>query len=140
MEIGAYNGRSQLELRDDGRCFACGPLNPIGLKLQFAEKDGEYITRFTPSQEHQGFVGITHGGIISTVLDEVMARYVYVKGYRAVTAEISIKLRKPAPTGEELIVTGRINSKKGRLLECSAEARNSSGDVIAVAEARMLEV
>lgn len=129
-----------MELRDDGKCFACGQLNPIGLKLQFTEKDGNYATRFTPCPEHQGFVGITHGGIISTVLDEVMARLVYIKGYNAVTAEIKIRFRKPVPTGEEIFVVGRIDSKKGRLIECSAEAKNNCGELVAVAEARMLEI
>jgi len=129
-----------LELRDDGMCFACGPRNPIGLRLVFAEEDGRYVTHFTPGPEHQGFVGVTHGGIVSTVLDEAMARLVYVRGRRAVTARFSVKFRSPAVTGEELIVAGWVDSEKGRVLECAAEARNSRGELIATAESRMLMV
>ena len=87
-----------LDLQDNGMCFVCGPKNPIGLKLEFVLDDGKYITRFTPGAEHQGFLGITHGGIVSTVLDEVMARLVYVLGIKALTAEMTIRLKKPAIT------------------------------------------
>ncbi len=129
-----------MELRDNGMCFVCGPKNPIGLKLEFALEDGKYVTHFTPGPEHAGFIGITHGGIVSTVLDEVMARLVWVLGHKAVTAEMSIRLKKPAVTGEELTVAGWIASEGKRIIECAAEARNPAGDIVAEATARMLRV
>ena len=129
-----------MDLRDDGMCFACGPRNPIGLKLNFAFENGRYVTRFTPRPEHQGFVGITHGGILSTVLDEAMARLVYVRGDRAVTVEMQTRLRKSAPTGEELTISGWITSETSRAIECAAEARNPRGELIAEATARMIRV
>lgn len=129
-----------MDLRDDGMCFACGAKNPVGLKLEFTFQDGRYITRFTPRREHQGFTGITHGGILSTVLDEVMARLVYVLGHRAVTAEMRVRLRKPASIGEELTVSGWITSEGRRTIDCAAEARNPAGEVIAEATGRMIKV
>jgi len=129
-----------LDLSDDGMCFACGPKNPIGLKLSFCFEDEKYVTRFTPRAEHQGFTGITHGGILATVLDEVMARLVYAKGIRAVTADMRIRLRKPAPRGEELVISGWITSEERRALECMAEARNARGELVAEARARMVKV
>ncbi len=129
-----------MELQDNGMCFVCGPKNPIGLKLKFELKDGEYITRFTPRVEHQGFLGITHGGIVSTVLDEVMARLVYALGHRAVTAEMTIRLKKPAVTGEEHTFIGRVLSESGRVVQCAAEARNSAGELVAEATGRMVKV
>ncbi len=63
---------------EEGRndyCFACGKANPIGLKLAFREMDdGRYVSIFTPGPEHQSYEGALHGGIIGTVLDEVMGR------------------------------------------------------------------
>jgi acyl-coenzyme A thioesterase PaaI-like protein len=52
-------------------CFLCGINNPIGLKLKFCT-DGEdrCIARFRPGQEHQGYPGQLHGGIISALLDD----------------------------------------------------------------------
>ena len=129
-----------MDLQDTGMCFVCGPKNPIGLKLEFVLDDGKYITRFTPRAEHQGFLGITHGGIVSAVLDEVMARLVYVLGHKAVTAEMTIRLKKPAVTGEELTFTGWITSEGKRVIDCAAEARNPRGEVVAEATGKMLRV
>lgn len=131
----------ELKVRgDNGWCFACGVNNPIGLKLQFEKQDGDYITHFTPQKEHQGYDGITHGGIISTLLDEVMARYAWVEGQNAVTAEMNVRFKLPARTGEELIVRGRIVAEDRRTMSCTAEARNSDGKIVAEATARLVKV
>ena len=129
-----------MKLSDEGMCFACGQNNPIGLKLTFAFEDGKYVTRFTPRREHQGYTGITHGGILSTLLDEVMARLVYTMNQRAVTAEMKIRLKKVVPTGEELVVRGWVVSEARRLIECAAEAVDSSGDIVAEATGKMVKV
>ena len=129
-----------MKLSDEGMCFACGANNPIGLKLTFTLEDGKYVTHFTPRREHQGYTGITHGGILSTVLDEVMARLVYTMNQRAITAELKVRLKKPVPTGEELIVSGWVVSEARRLIECAAEARDTSGEIVAEATGKMVKV
>ena len=125
---------------NDNWCFACGENNPIGLKLQFEEKDGEYITRFTPEKKHQGYTGITHGGILATLLDEVMARLPWANGQNAVTAEMTVRYKLPAKTGEELTVIGRITAEDRRTISCSAEVRNPEGRIVAEAVARLMKV
>ncbi len=130
----------KLELADDRGCFACGPLNPIGLKLEFVEEGSEYVTYFTPGKEHQGFTDITHGGIISTVLDEVMARYAWVSGRKAVTAEMTVRLRRPARVGNRLRFAGKIDSEDRRLILASARATDETDTVVAEAVARMVKV
>jgi uncharacterized protein (TIGR00369 family) len=130
----------KLELLDDGWCFACGKNNPKGLHLEFTEKDGVYTTKFTPGKEHQGYVGITHGGIIATLMDEVMARFAWVAGRRVVTAEMSIKLKLPAKTGEEITVVGKITKEDRKTVSCEAEARNPEGQIVAQASARMVKI
>jgi acyl-coenzyme A thioesterase PaaI-like protein len=102
-------------------CFACGKQNPIGLKLNFREEGDSYITTFIPQAEHQGYNGIVHGGIVSTLLDEVMAGYLYAKGYNAVTAKLDVRFRKPTPILQELTVTARITAKKRNMYEMTAE-------------------
>src|SRR3974390_3387866 len=53
-------------------CFVCGESNVVGLKLRF-QTDGRVVHgRFTPRAEHVGFREVIHGGIISTLLDEIM--------------------------------------------------------------------
>jgi acyl-coenzyme A thioesterase PaaI-like protein len=130
----------KLKLADDDWCFVCGGSNPIGLKLQFATEGDEYVTYFTPSKHHQGYEGIVHGGIVSTVLDEVMARYVYVLGRNAVTAGMTVRLKKPAKVGATIRFAGKIDSENGRLISCSAIATDERGEMIAEATARMLKV
>ena len=69
----------RLAVREDHWCFGCGRQNPIGLKLTFYE-DGEQVwAPWTPRHEHQGYEGIVHGGLITTVLDEVMGWAIYVR-------------------------------------------------------------
>jgi uncharacterized protein (TIGR00369 family) len=129
-----------LELQNDGMCFACGPRNPIGLKLQFNFEDGRYVARFTPRQEHQGYDSMMHGGLISTLLDEAMAKLVYEKGNMAVTGELHVRFKKPACVGEELAVYGWITSDARRVIDCAAEIRNAKGEIVAEATGRMVRV
>jgi uncharacterized protein (TIGR00369 family) len=129
-----------MKLSDEGMCFACGPNNAIGLKLTFAFEDGKYVTRFTPRREHQGYTGITHGGILSTLLDEAMAKLVYTMNQRAITAELKIRLKKVVPVGEELVVSGWVVSEARRLIECAAEVRDTSGEIVAEATGKMVKV
>lgn len=125
---------------DDGWCFACGENNPIGLKLKFEKLDGGYIARFTPQKEHQGYAGITHGGIVSTLLDEAMARFVWAEGYQAVTAEMTVRFKRPAETGVELTLTGKITGEERRTIFCTAQATDPEGRIVAEATGRMVKV
>jgi len=130
----------KLDLDDDNGCFACGKSNPIGLKLEFDKEGDEYVTYFTPCKQHQGWQGIAHGGIVCTVLDEVMARYVYTLGHSAVTAEMIVRLKRPARVGQKLRFAGRIDEQKSRLITCSARATDEDGTLIAEASGKMLKV
>ena len=57
--------------RGDGRhCLVCGPDNPIGLKLAFMVDGERCHGEFTSRAEHAGFDGVTHGGIVFSVLDD----------------------------------------------------------------------
>ena len=119
-------------------CFACGVKNPIGLKLKFAEEGDKYVARFTAGPEHQSYDGIVHGGIISTLLDEIMGRYPYVKGVDTVTARLDIRYRKPTPIGEELTVTGWIVNRRGRLYEMAGTVALPDGTVTAEGKATLM--
>lgn len=121
-------------LRDDGYCFACGRNNDKGLHLKFESNPDQSITAFfTPERTHQGYQGVLHGGIISTLLDEVMAQALIAQGILAVTAKIEVRFRKPAPLGSLLAATGRVGEKKGRLCSATAELTGEDGTVYATA-------
>lgn len=128
------------KLNDDNGCFACGIANPIGLHLEFEQEGEEYVTYFLPAKEFQGWKDITHGGIICTVLDEVMARAVYEQGIKAVTGEMTVRLKRPATIGVRMRVAGKIESESHRVINCSARATDDSGNVIAEATGKMVRV
>lgn len=118
-------------------CFACGPDNPISLKLQFREEGDRYCSDFVGGQEHQSYDGIMHGGIISTLLDEIMGGYLYAKGYRAVTAKLEVRYRKPTPIGEHLNIEGWIVGNRGTMYDLASKITLDDGTVTAEGKAKI---
>jgi acyl-coenzyme A thioesterase PaaI-like protein len=102
--------------RSDHECFGCGDGNSIGLHLRFAGDGDSVRASFIPGPDHQGFGGIVHGGIISTVLDEAMAWTVAHAGFWAMTGELRVRFRRPLHIGELTIVTAHVSGARGRLV------------------------
>jgi len=116
-----------------GNCFVCGEKNSGGLRLCF-EIDPErktLKTTFVASPTYQGWDGIVHGGIISTLLDEAMAKLVYELGYQAVTASLEVRFKNPAPILEPLFVYGEIMEVSKRLIRAKAHIAKENGTVLA---------
>ncbi len=122
------------QLRDNHRCYVCGRDNPAGLQADFEIDAAARSIRalFMTKPEHQGYEGIVHGGILSALLDEAMAKLAFSLGISAVTAEMTVKFTAPVTPGEEVVVLGRITKEARRLV--LAEARIEKGPVV-VAEA-----
>ena len=91
-------------------CFGCCPDNPIGLHMEFYE-DGDYIvSTWKPQHNYQGWVDTMHGGILSTLIDEVcgwvVTRKLQTSGY---TVQLNVKFRKAVPTSEpELTIRAKV--------------------------------
>ncbi len=111
-----------LPLLDDDNCFACGSGNPIGLKLKFKldPKNGTAVTETVIAEHFNGWKGAVHGGIITTLLDEIMVYACTSSGWFTVTGTIEVKFHKPVPTGELLVITGNIDQNRGRSILTSA--------------------
>ena len=129
-------------LEDNAMCFCCGVNNPIGLKLEFEDMpDGRMRTLWTPRREHQGFKDIVHGGLVATVLDEVMARLLYLRDLPAVTATMETRLLRPLRWGRTYQFEGWIVRDRGRAVVTEAEARDvESGERVAWAKATCVRV
>ncbi len=122
-------------------CFACGHENPIGLDLTF-QRDGDQIhTRWIPSTHHTGFAETVHGGLIATVLDEIMAWTCGVLGGRfAYSVDINIRYTHPLIPGTTATGVGTLieNRKKkifrteARLLHEDQEIAHATGKYLAV--------
>lgn len=122
-------------------CFVCGLENPIGLKMAFYEdEEGRVVAEFTTRDEHQGYPGVVHGGIVTALLDETLGRVCIAVGRWMVTGRLNIRWRRPIPVGETLTVVGEVVSWKKRLLEARGEIRLADGKVGAEATGTFLEI
>ncbi len=82
-------------------CFGCSPSNPIGLNLEFFE-DNKFVSAiWEPRPEFQGFKNVLHGGIQTTLMDEIAAWCVNIKvGTAGVTQELNVKFHKAIYTNK----------------------------------------
>lgn len=118
------------EIEDAPMCFACGPENPIGLKIRFNVEGDRCTAEFTPNENHVGFSDTVHGGIIYTALDDVTANILYQQGRKAHTARCEIRYRQPARVGETLALRGWIENERRRLVVLRGEIRRKADDVL----------
>lgn len=95
-------------------CFACGTNNPIGLNMNFYRMEDAVCSDITLGKNHEGWENMAHGGIISTLLDEVMSWTVlYFKKAFLVTRKMEIKYIKPVPLDMPLTARGKILAEPG---------------------------
>ena len=122
-----------MKFKTYGNCFVCGKNNRGGLQLSFEiDKERQTLkTTFVATPTFQGWDGIVHGGIISTLLDEAMAKLVYELGYQSVTASLEIKFKKPAPILEPLLVYGEITEVNRRLVRAKARVTKEDKTILA---------
>lgn len=110
----------------DHACFGCGELNPIGLRLAFYRRGESIEAKFTARPEHEGYIGLVHGGILATVLDEAMSWAVIAATKRLmVTARMELAYRHPVCVGQPLVVRGWVEEDRGRLVRARAELRDA---------------
>ena len=119
-------------------CFACGPDNPVGLRIRFRLVDDVCTGEFTPDENHVGYQNTVHGGIIFSSLDDVMANVLYLKNIKAHTARCEIRYRRALAVGETLYLRGWIDSQRKRLVLLRGEAKLADGTPIADCEASFM--
>jgi acyl-coenzyme A thioesterase PaaI-like protein len=98
-------------------CFACGSANPIGLNLSFY-RQGDYVcSDIVLQKSYEGWENMAHGGIVSTLLDEVMSWAVmYFLRTFSVTRSMKVKYIRPIPIHRLLTVKGRLAEDQNRRL------------------------
>ena len=139
-------GNSEVVVAEDGRryafadhhCFACGGTNPIGMRLKIEIGHGVARTTWVAGHDFVGWSDKIHGGIIATLLDEVMAWAPSSNDAWAVTAEMTIRYRSPATPGEELRAIGRVVGQRRRIYDVTGEVRGADGRVIAEGSGKYL--
>jgi uncharacterized protein (TIGR00369 family) len=108
-------GGSRIVLDPHG-CFACGSLNAHGLHLLLHAGGGACWTEVTLDERFQGWEGIAHGGIVCTILDEVMAWALVDNDVWGVTARMSVDFKRPVPIGRRVRGEGRVREARRRVI------------------------
>jgi uncharacterized protein (TIGR00369 family) len=87
----------------------------------------------------EGYKGIFHGGIVASLLDEVMIKAILAHGIFAVTAEMTVRFQRPIHIGDHIRLAGNITSQKGRRYETAGKAIGDDGEIYATATGIYLE-
>ena len=125
---------------DPGTCFACGRHNPDGLQLPIRQTaDGVELDYAMPAK-FSGWRDVVHGGIVSTVLDELMAWACSVRGTNTVTAELVVRFRQPLISETPFRGFGQVTGEKGRVLFAASRITDPDGALIAEATGKMMKV
>ena len=118
------------------RCFACGSLNEHGIHLDLHVDGDRCWTELALPDRFQGWDGIAHGGIVCTVLDEVMAWSLAASDNWGVTGRMSVVFKRPVPLGTPIRAEGWITTQRRRLVETAAQIVDlASGELLATATA-----
>ena len=124
--------------RHDYNCFGCSPFNEIGLKLEFWEDGEELIATWQPRKSLEGWIGVLHGGIQATLLDEIGGWVVLIKLKTAgVTSALNVRYIKPVYVSKgELKVVGKLITQNERFAEIKCELYDGEGEKCAEADAK----
>ena len=126
-------------IRNDQHCFCCGKDNDKGLKLKFEYPvEGTAKTSLKVPNYFTGWENLTHGGLISMLLDETMAHACISSKLIGVTAELTVRFKKPLPVDTEIFVKGRMTDNKGRIALTAGEITDAEGIIYATAKARFI--
>ncbi|MGE5340109.1 MAG: PaaI family thioesterase [Candidatus Omnitrophota bacterium] len=127
----------------DNYCFVCGKENPVGLKLTFTfnAETNETVSHVVFPQHFQGWTGIVHGGLISTVLDEIMFHAAFHRvPQKMATVEMTVRFKKPARIDKTFTLTGKVIDIKRRLICAEGHLIDSDHVLVASASGKFMVV
>jgi acyl-coenzyme A thioesterase PaaI-like protein len=117
------------------RCFACGELNESGLRLELHADATGCWTELTLEPQFQGWDSVAHGGIVATLLDEVMAWSVIGRDTWGVTARLNVAFRQPIPIGRPIRAEGWVTEDRRRTFHTAGRVLDlGTGAVLATGE------
>lgn len=115
-------------------CFACGTLNASGMGLELHVEPGRSWVELTLEERFQGWNGVAHGGIVCTILDEVMAWALVGEDDWGLTARLTIAFKRPVLVGQDLRADGWIIRSRRRVVDTEARLVDAAtGETLATA-------
>lgn len=117
-------------------CIMCGLDNHYGVKAPFyTMEDGSVMTVFKYQEEHQSYPGRVHGGLVTTMLDEMGLRALWAKeldeSTYGVTISLDTKYRKPVPYNTEVIGKGVVVKNSSKFFVVETSIMDVYGNVLA---------
>ena len=125
---------------DDHYCLCCGDQNPLGFKMKFRFEGVKLLSEVVVPKEYQGFSYVVHGGILGTLLDELMVNCYWLKGIKVVTVEYQVRLKAPCPTDARVLLSAWPLEEKRQLYYVAAEAHLEDGTVVAETTAKCMKI
>ncbi|MGD0826656.1 MAG: hotdog fold domain-containing protein [Desulfobaccales bacterium] len=125
----------------DNYCFVCGKNNPRGFKIavRYSEAELAAETELAIPREYQGWAQVIHGGILSTLLDELMAHAVWRFAGPGLTLSMEVRFHQPLKPGEPIRVRGVLRTTNGSRRQAEGEIiRIADGSRIASGKSRFL--
>ncbi len=112
-------------------CFGCCPTNPYGVHMEFLEDGDDVVSLWKPSIFYQGWLNTMHGGILSTLVDEisgwVVSRKLQTSG---MTTHLDVHYRKAVSTQDpQLTIRAHITEMKRNIALINVTIHNSSGEL-----------
>ena len=125
---------------DDRYCLCCGEKNPLGFKMKFRFEGNRMLSVPVIPKEYQGFANVVHGGVLGTLLDEVMVNLFWLRGEKAVTVEYRVRLKAPCPVNKKVFFSAWLVESKRNIHFTAGEARLENGTVVAEATAKCMKI
>ncbi len=123
----------------DDYCFACGKSNENGLRLRILESDDGVRAAFIAPKWAQGYKNVVHGGIISTILDEMAVWAAYKSGYKSVTAELNVRIKQAMKIGREYSAQAKVIAVKHQLVTAASKIVDENNTLIALADVKLIK-
>ncbi|MDX2501388.1 MAG: PaaI family thioesterase [Deltaproteobacteria bacterium] len=109
------NDPKHLPNRETHNCFGCSPINASGLQMKFSTDESTVFSRLTVPDHLCGWDRLVHGGVISTILDEIMSwTGIYMLKQITMTKSMTVDFIKPVYINSELKIEGNVLEKTGR--------------------------
>jgi len=122
-------------------CFACGELNTHGIHLRLHADPAGCWTELALESRFQGWEEVVHGGIVCTLLDEVMAWSVIAQGTWGLTARMGVDFKRPVLVGHPIRAEGRVVDANRRVFHTAGSIRDlETGETLATGEATFVAV
>jgi uncharacterized protein (TIGR00369 family) len=119
-------------------CYVCGQNHPRGLRARFFLGDeGQVQAHFEPDHTQTGYENIVHGGIISTLLDEMMGWPIALQTERmCFTGELTVRFLQPMLAGHTYLATAYPGTEQGKYWEGKGDIRDEHGQIYAKARGK----